>query len=406
VEVDGLETARWYWYRFHAGRAESPIGRSRTSPRTGDRTNRFAFAFASCQNYEQGLYTAYRHMAEEDLDLVVHLGDYIYEGAMQTGRVRRHHGGEIQTLEDYRNRHALYKTDSLLQLAHARFPWIVTWDDHELDNNYAGDISEEHTGREEFLERRANAYQAYYEHMPLRRASLPGGPELRLYRRLAFGDLAQFYVLDTRQYRSDQPCGDGFRVPLCAEGLSEQATMMGPVQEQWLFDGLERSNARWNVLAQQTMMTKVDFEPGREETYNLDAWDGYDAARRRLLAFLANRQYNPVVITGDIHSNWVCDIKSDFRDPGSPTLATEFVGTSISSGGDGTDSHPDAGDVLPENPQIKFFNSQRGYVRCLLTPERWQSDYRVVPYVTRPGAEVATRASFVVENGHPGAQRS
>ena len=405
VEVSGLEPARWYWYRFRAGDAESAVGRSRTTPRAGSRLDRLTFAFASCQHYETGLYTAYEHMSEEELDLVIHLGDYIYEGFARPGFVRQHQGGEAMTLEGYRNRYAQYKSDPLLQRAHARFPWIVTWDDHEVDNNYAGEIAEDSEDRAEFLARRASAYQAYYEHMPLRRTSLPKGSQMLLYRRVAFGDLAEFNVLDTRQHRTDQPCGDGAK-PQCLDSLGERATLLGPAQERWLLDGLDRSRAHWNVLAQQVLMAKVDRQPGPEELYGMDQWSGYEAARNRLLRFLADRRpSNPIVITGDIHSNWVCDLKLDFRRPESPTVGTEFVGTSISSGGDGSDTLPVIEAILQENPHVKFYNSQRGYVRCLVTRERWQSDFRIVPHVTRPGAPVLTRASFVAENGRPGAER-
>src|SRR5262245_2265884 len=244
VEAPGLKPGRWYWYRFMVGDAVSPIGRTRTAPAFNARLDRLRFAFASCQHYEAGYYTAYKHMAEEQLDLVVHLGDYIYEGAPAADRPRKHNSPEIISLEDYRNRYALYKSDPNLKLAHAAFPWIVTWDDHEVDNNYANDVPEDKQSREAFLERRARAYQAYYEHMPLRRSSLPRGPGMRLYRRLRFGDLAEFNVLDTRQYRDDQPCGDGNK-PLCPEALNPQATMMGEAQERWLFNNLDRSKALW-----------------------------------------------------------------------------------------------------------------------------------------------------------------
>ncbi len=177
VELTGLEPDRWYWYRFTVGDAQSPIGRTRTMPRRDGMPEQLRFAFASCQNYEQGLFTAYEHMAADELDLVVHLGDYIYEMAGQDKRVRKHAGPEITTLDDYRNRYAQYRSDPHLQAAHARFPWLVVWDDHEFDNNCAGCISEElKVSPEEFLLRRANAYQAYYEHMPLRRTSLAARP--------------------------------------------------------------------------------------------------------------------------------------------------------------------------------------------------------------------------------------
>ena len=406
VEVRGLQPARWYWYQFKVGSHTSPVGRTRTAPARGARTGRLAFAFASCQHYEDGYYTALRHMAHEDLDLVVFLGDYIYEDGIRQGRTRQHHSTEIMTLTDYRNRYALYKSDPDLKLAHATFPWIVTWDDHEVDNNYAGALDEKGTASAIFLRRRAVAYQAYYEHMPLRISSMPRGPSMPLYRRISYGALAEFSVLDTRQYRTDQPCGDGVKA-LCSAALSRQATLTGTAQEEWLLRGLERSRVRWNILAQQVMMARVDRELGVERKYSMDQWGGYVAARNRLLAFLRKRRpSNPVVITGDIHSNWVADLKADFDDPRSETVGTEFVGTSISSGGDGTDKRPETEKVLSENPHIKFFNAQRGYVRCTVTPARWQSDYRVVDSVTRPAGQVSTRASFVVENGRAGGHRT
>src|SRR5436190_6393239 len=309
VEVRGLEPSRWYWYRFKAGSHYSSIGRTRTAPDPRKKLDKLSFAFASCQNFEVGYFTPYQHMVQENLDVIVHLGDYIYESGLRTGRPRQHTGKELDSLSDYRNRYALYRTDPDLQRAHALFPWIVTWDDHEVDNNYANDKEENGAPRDKFLERRANAYQAYYEHMPLRRESLPKGSSLRLYRRLAFGDLAEFSVLDTRQYRTDQPCGDGNK-PQCPEALAESATLMGKEQEQWFFDGLDRSKAKWNIIAQQVMMAKVDRKAGPEQAYAMDQWSGYEAARNRVLRHLNNRKpSNPVVITGDIHSNWVADLK-------------------------------------------------------------------------------------------------
>jgi alkaline phosphatase D len=406
VDVRGLEPARWYWYRFRAGSHVSATGRTRTAPDARSMVDKLSFAFASCQHYETGHFTAYQHMANEDLDLIVHLGDYIYESPVRTDRPRKHNGPEPNSLNDYRNRHALYKLDPDLQKAHGLFPWIVTWDDHELDNNYANDKAEDGAPRDQFLERRANAYQAYYEHMPLRRTAMPRGSSLLLYRRLAFGNLAEFSVLDTRQYRTDQPCEDGNK-PQCPEALSENATILGSQQEKWLFDGFGRSQLKWNIVAQQVMMAKVDRGPGDSHLYAMDQWNGYEAARNRVLRFLhEKRPSNPVVITGDIHSNWAADLKLDFSSTQSPTVGSEFVGTSISSGGNGGDTNPVVDAYLPKNPHVRFYNNQRGYVRCSITPGRWQSDYRVLPYVEKPGAEIKTRASFVVEDGRPGIQRA
>lgn len=244
VEVEGLASDRWYFYRFHAAGEASPVGRARTFPAADAKSERLRFAFASCQHYETGFFTAYDHMLRDDLDVVAHLGDYIYEGKATEGKVRKHNSVEIDSLLDYRNRHALYKGDPFLQAAHQRFPWIVTWDDHEVDNNYAGAISEQPSVKPEaLLARRARAYQAYYEHIPLRRSAIPHGPDMRLYRKVSFGPLADFYVLDTRQFRTDQPNGDGLKDPGTA-ALDPNATILGDEQERWLIDGLGASKAR------------------------------------------------------------------------------------------------------------------------------------------------------------------
>lgn len=266
VEVQGLEPARWYWYQFRVGAESSPLGRTRTAPGRNERVDRLRLAFASCQHYESGYYTAYRHMAQEDLDLVFHLGDYIYEiyeSSPARQRVRSHGSGEPMTLQEYRNRYALYKSDRDLQAAHAAFPWIVTWDDHEVDNDWAGPISEENDPVEVFLKRIAAGAQAYYEHMPLHRTSLPSGPKIRLYRRFTYGDLASFH---TCSFRTDQPCGERI-APLCPEALDADATILGAEQERWLYEGLDRSRARWNVIPQQVMMGLVDRREGPDEAF-------------------------------------------------------------------------------------------------------------------------------------------
>ena len=402
VEVEGLEPDRTYWYRFMMGSDQSPVGRTRTLPAPGTPADRMRFAFASCQNYEHGYFTAYRHMAAEDLDLVFHLGDYIYEVGYGDNLVRRHEAGEVFTLDDYRARYLLYRSDPDLQAAHAACPWSVTFDDHEVDNNWASDIAEDAQSPAQLLLRRTAAFQAFYEFMPLRRSSMPRGPDILAYRRLHFGDLADFHVLDSRQYRSDQACGDGNR-PLCLEALEPDRTMLGAEQEGWLFDGLAGSSSRWSVLANQVMIARLEGLTDGEASVSMDRWDGYPEAQSRLLSFLDEaRPPNPVVLTGDIHSNWAADLKADFLDPSSSVVGAELVGTSISSGGDGTDSGAGREEVLAQNPHIHFVNRQRGYVRCSVTPDRLTADYRIVPYVTRPGGPIETRASFVVEDGRPG----
>lgn len=402
VEVDGLRPERWYWYQFKAGNELSPKGRTRTLPSPGSIPQRIRFAFASCQHYETGYFTAYEHMSREDLELVFHLGDYIYENAGRDDQIRKHAGPELNSLDQYRTRYAQYRTDPHLQLMHRVAPWVVTWDDHEFDNNCAGAISEEpNVLTSAFLERRARAYQAYYEHMPLRRTAQPRGPDMRLYRRIAFGQLAEFFVLDTRQYRTDQPCGDGNQTP-CESVFDPNATVLGERQRRWLLGGLSRSSALWNVLAQQIMMARVDRTVGDPVAYSMDQWPGYESERRQLLEFFKHRKIaNPVVLAGDIHSNWANELTSNIYDPVAQPVATEFVGTSISSGGDGTRTPKDLDRLLAENPFVKFHNAERGYVRCEVTPRQWRTDYRVVEFVTRPDAPMTNRQSFVVESGQP-----
>jgi alkaline phosphatase D len=404
VDVRGLEAGTEYHYQFKAGPELSEVGRTKTAPARGAAVPALAFAFASCQNYPAGHYTAYRHMANEDLDLVVHLGDYIYEGSAQ-GAIGRGHvpNAEIYSLADYRVRLAQYKTDPDLQAAHAAFPWLVTWDDHEVENNYADEISQANDPVAAFLARRANAYRAYWEHMPLRPLQMPNGPDMPLYRRFTFGDLAEFSVLDTRQYRSDQACGDGRDVN-CEERLEPARTITGDEQERWLLDGLEASRSTWNVLAQQVFFAQRDFDPGPEQSLSMDAWDGYKASRDRVLSGIVERGVrNPMVLTGDVHQHYAADLKVNFDEPESATIGSELVGTSISSGGDGTDQG--IPEQLAENPHIKYHNRQRGYVRCQLTPSTWTADFKVVEYVTVPGAPIRTDATFLVEPGSPGLQR-
>ncbi len=371
-------------------------------PKVTAMPDRLNFAFASCQNYEQGYYTAYEHMNRENLDLIVHLGDYIYEYGGRDNRVRKHTGSEIFSVVDYRNRYALYKSDPALQAAHAMAPWLVTWDDHEVDNNYADLISEElDVGVEAFRIRRANAYKAYYEHMPLRRTSLPNGPDMQLYREVSYGRLADFFVLDTRQYRSDQPCGDRRGVE-CDEVMDPKNTLLGSKQRDWLMKGLTGSGSEWNILAQQVMMARVDRVAGGKVAYSLGQWPSSELERREMLKFMGRPDVsNPVVLTGDIHSNWANELCLDFDNLGSEPVATEFVGTSISSGGDGVDKRGEHASLMSENPFVKFQNSQRGYVACSVTKKEWTTRYRTVDYVETPGSPIRTRSQFVVENGRP-----
>jgi alkaline phosphatase D len=408
VDVRGLRPSAEYYYRFMAGPDISPVGRTKTAPAVGAALSALNFAFVSCQHRVVGYYTAYQHMLQEDLDVVIHLGDYIYEGGDQGTLGRGHYPARtLATLDDFRIRLAQYKTDPDLQAAHAAFPWIVTLDDHEVLSNWVSKYSFYYPQEsfEQFLVRRANAFRAYWEHMPLRLAQLPQGPDMPLYRRFSFGDLAEFSVLDTRQYRDDQLYNDG-NAPPDAQTRDPHRQMIGAAQERWLFDGLANSGTTWNVLAQQAFFSQLDLDPDDgEELYVMDAWDGYEAQRNRIVDYMHDRNIaNPVVLTGDVHANNACEIKKNFDDPDSATVGVELVGTSISSSGDGSDTDPGRDALASQLPHIKYYNVQRGYVRCEVTPDLWRTDFKVVPYVSRPGAPIRTDATLVMENGQPGLQ--
>lgn len=400
VEVRGLRPAQWYWYRFSSGGAESRVGRTRTAPESTAALDRMRFAFVSCQHYEQGYYAAYRHLADEELDFVAHLGDYIYESTVP-GRPRQHGSPPPRTLAEYRARYALYKSDEELQRAHAAFPWIGTWDDHEVENNYAG--ATPLTPRDGFLLQRAAAYRAFYEHQPLRRSSIPRGADMLLYRALSYGTLARLHVLDGRQYRSDQACGDGQQVVPCGDWADPERTMLGKRQERWLERGLVDRQGRWNVLAQQTAMAPLDGDPGPGGKYPMDPWSGYPAARERLTGFIAARQVpNVVVLTGDIHASFASQIRTGYTDDRAPVVATEFVGTSMTSGGNGSEQWGGADTLLAANPWVRYHSNRRGYVRCEVTRDVWRSDFRLLPYVDRPDAPIATHATWITHAGRPG----
>jgi alkaline phosphatase D len=409
VEVAGLEAGRDYWYRFTAGKERSGVGRARTAPAAGLAVDHARFAVVGCQHYEGGYYTAHRKLAQDNPDFVFCYGDYIYEGrgarvsnSVDGPRenVRQHFGGEIYSLDDYRRRYAQYKMDADLQAAHAAAPWFVVWDDHETDNNWVADLDQDGTDPKVFNLRRQAAAQAYYEHMPLRAASFPVGPAIQIYRRAAWGRLLELNLLDTRQYRSDQPCGD--KQVVCSTLDRPDAEVMGRKQEAWLVDGLTASKATWNIIAQQVMMMDLDRDPGPDVVVNTDSWAGYRTPRNRLLKQIRDRKVaNVVVLTGDEHQNFAGELQLDGAHPEARPIATEFVTTSISSGGDGVDQTPAFARIQAANPQLKFNNSQRGYVICDVTPGRWITEFKVLDAVTRRDGALTTRMKLAIEAGDP-----
>ncbi|MEU4694091.1 alkaline phosphatase D family protein [Actinoplanes sp. NPDC023714] len=403
VEVDGLAPDGEWFYRFAYRDQRSPIGRTRTAPARRSPGGRLDLAVVSCQSWDNGYYPSYAHIARDDVDLVLHLGDYVYEGGIgATGGYRGVAVPETarpapKTLDQWRIRYALYKSDPDLQAAHARVPFAVTWDDHEVVNDYAGTHSQYQ--ETDIADLRAAAYQAWYEHQPVRR--LP-----RIYRRLHWGRLAQLDILDGRQYRTGPACswGEG---DACDAQYAPDVTMLGFDQEKWLSAGLAASSARWNLLGSNVMMARLDHDGDAGDKLWHDAWDGYPAARNRITrAWTGHRVSNPVVLTGDWHSTFVNDIHADFDRPGSPVVATEFVGTSISSNGDGTPYGPYYGPMIEYNPHIRFFDGdRRGHQRFRIDRDTLRMEARMVTTVARRDAPQYTHATFVVESGRPGAHQ-
>lgn len=400
VEVAGLEPGRPYWYRFEALGFRSPIGRARTLGGTEAK-----IVFASCAHWETGFFSAYRHMAEEIPDLVVFLGDYIYEysnqGARAANNVRRHDSPrECADLPAYRNRYALHRTDADLQRLHAAAPCLAIWDDHEVQNDYGSDWSQfTSVAPEAFAERRRAAYQAFYEHMPLRRRAMPAvDGSMRLFERFAIGELAALHLVDARQYRSIQPCvragsRRGYVAPAsCADFSDDSRSMLGQAQEAWLAQGLKREAAKWTLLVQPLMMARLtETTPSGEPGYFTESWSGYAGARERLLRDLAAVK-NPAVFSGDMHAFAVNDLKTS----AGATVASEFVGAAISS-----DPAPDRLlEALPNNPQVRLFdNKAHGYMRAELSDARMAVSLRKVSDRRDPQATVSTLKTYVVEEG-------
>ena len=410
VEVGGLQPGRPYWYRFQVQGADaSPVGMARSAPRAGDLPARLRLASAGCQHYQAGLFTDWRHLSEEaDLDAVFHYGDYIYEGGTPAnppqivdaaGRPidRRHVGGEIYSLGDYRRRYAQYKTDPDLQAAHAAAAFIVSFDDHEVDNNWASDFDQDGTPPELFLLRRMAAMQAWYEHMPVRRAQFPHGGRAAMFRRLDYGRLLRMHVLDTRSYRSDQVCEREGQVA-CRPHDDPHSTMLGAQQEAWLAAGL-RNSAGWNLIAQQVfvMPTRRRLPDGSLMQGGSDTWNGYPAARARLVKAIGDAGLtNVVVASGDAHIHAVGSIPLRDDEPDGPAAAVEFLATSISSGGDGAAETEGTRALLAGSPTMRLVNAQRGFQVFDVSPTEWTTQVKVVDRVQSPDGSLSTLGRFSV----------
>ena len=407
VEVAGLEPGREYWYRFHAGDEVSQTGRTKTAPPLGAAVDRLRFAVCGCSHFEDGYFTAFRCIAEEDLDFVVHTGDYIYEGRGDGDRLdtrkRQHYGAELYSVVDYRNRYAQYKSDRDLMAAHASTPFIVIPDDHEVANDYAGDFDQDGTPPDVFLLRRAAAYQAYYEAMPLRASALPSGSHMRIYRRLQFGSLVDLSLLDTRQWRARQVCAAGNRSNCAEQALDPGRSMLGPEQEKWLFDTLADVRARWTVLGQQVPTFARDFGPDGAGRFWMDKWDGFVAARHRLYTrLLETKAANPIVLSGDVHQHFGADLKLDFANPRSAPVGVEFTNSSITTNGDGSDVSATWERTRANNPHITYHSARRGYIACTATPATLRADFKILEKVSEPNQPIRIGGALVVEAGRPG----
>ena len=405
LEVKGLDASRDYWYRFIAGDHVSATGRTRTLPRPRD-ADPLRIALASCQNYEHAHYAAWRHLASLPPHMVVFVGDYIYESNQRGPALRRHTGGVAQSLDEYRQRYALYQSDPALQAAHGAAPWFAVWDDHEVTNDYAGT----NPGREEdpavFLARRAAAYQAWYEHLPVPPSMAPREGVMNIQARVRLGRLATLHLLDQRQYRSPEACPrppqlGGQRVgDDCADRLDASRTMLGAEQERWLEQGLRQDAAPWTLLAQGTPFSHINQGSAESPQYAADGWTGYPAARRRLLECLQRtRTRNPLILGGDLHAFLLADVTAVPEQPDSAVVASEFVTTSISSNplGQATlDRWRASGHHLH-----KVDGTRRGYIALTLSPQQARADLVEVEDSGKPDSPGRIGSSWVVEAGNP-----
>lgn len=412
AQTGALKPGELYFYRFFTCEESSPVGRF-TTARPADSREPVRIGFFSCQAYEAGFFNAHEALAREpNLDMLVCLGDYIYEQAFyDSGGVRKDTTGvnkdsEVQTLPEYREKYALYHSDPRLLELRRQFPMIAIWDDHEVEDNYARDKPGDETKqvRVPFLERRANGYRAWFEHMP--RIRVQGEPD-RTYGRLPLGGNAEVLLLDQRQYRDDQPCGDQFFVP-CTESEAPGRTYLGKEQKEWLKGALADSKATWKLVGNQAMIMALDGPPRNE--INKDQWDGYAAEREELINFIAAQKIKDVsFITGDIHTFFAGNVTASGRQ-GAPTdpapQATEFVAGSMTSngilpeGGQDQSSLLIDSNIIANNPHITYSEmNSKGYAIVEARPEELRVTYRAARTVKAPTSEMFDLAEFRVRRG-------
>ncbi len=414
VEVDGLQSGREYYYRFIAAGQTSRVGRTRTAPDPNSDPGQLRLALASCQHYEMGAYTAHREIAMSDVDFVVFVGDYIYEtDTVPSLRRRKHevHFGDELTLDKYRRHYGTYKQDPDLQACHAQHPWFMTWDDHEVRNDYDGDHDGYGMSREDFLQVRAAGYQAYFEHQPISPTRAPVGPNAMMHTRYSWGRLADLWLLDTRQFRSPPPCDGPIHSPYrgrllwrCKGTADKARSMLGSAQERWLADTLASSRGAWRLIAQSTQMSPASFGNFNGPLLYADGWDAFPAARERLMAAIAQPRVPDVVcLGGDVHRHVAANLRLHPNDPSSAIVASEFVTSSITTAGL---SEFLAGRIKANNPDVLHLRSdERGYTLIDVTPEALRCDFRSTPHPVRADSRFRTQASYVVERGVAGPRR-
>jgi alkaline phosphatase D len=403
VDVEGLSPATTYYYRFEHSGVRSPMGRTRTLP---EATEELRVAVLSCASYAHGFFHVYRHVAERaDIDLVLHLGDYIYEYAdREYGELRGYDPPhEARTLDDYRRRYRHYRADADLQALHQQHPIVALWDDHEIADNAftsgGGGAFNHHPWEGAFADRRAAATQAFHEYLPLRTAS----PE-KIWRALSVGDLLDLRLVDARLWGRDP------QVDLETDRADPSRQLLGADQERWLIDGVQASSARWQLLAQQPPFSPITVAPGEYAPYNLDQWDGYSGARRRLLEGIAGRE-NVVLLAGDIHSAWGMEVSADpfdaaSYDPatGEGAVAVELVTSSVTTptwASEGFAPRVEA-DLRAWNPHVRHLNfRQRGWLELTLRPEAVSADFHVVDGTDLLTGRASLDRSWVVQSGAP-----
>ncbi|TBO31397.1 phosphodiesterase [Aquabacterium lacunae] len=414
VEVKGLAGAATYHYGFVAGGVRSPVGRTRTAPMPQQEVPRLRLALASCQHYEQGAYTAHRDIARQDLDVVVFVGDYIYEGPAHHRRRRRAHPIDVEALEfslpAYRMHHASYKLDPDLRASHAAHPWLMVWDDHEVFNDYDGQSAEDWTP-EQFLQVRARAYQAYFEHTPLSPTRAPVAGHSPFHALRPWGRLATFWLLDTRQFRAPQPCHDVVHAPYrgrllwrCDAAQTAARSLLGSAQEHWLADTLATSQSAWRLIVQTTQLSPGGFGTPWGPLAYADGWDAFPQARERLMRAIAEpRVPDVVVLGGDVHRHVAANLRLRPGDVASPIVASEFVTSSISSQG--------LSELLTawmkrSNPDMLHARSdERGYALIDVDPQRVLCEFRATPHPVRADSIFHAQARYEVRRGVPGPQR-